>query len=72
METDQNEGQLRGRRDGESVKRRKRMKVEHDRGGAVERKGWKRRLWKNGKQYNKGDEQQWEWYAVRQRIWWWL
>jgi len=42
METDQKEGQLRGRRGGESVKRRRRrMKVEHDRSGAVKRRGGK-------------------------------
>jgi len=49
METDQ-KGQLRGRKDGESVKRRRRIKVEHDRSGAVGRRRGKRRLWKNGKQ----------------------
>lgn len=41
METDQKEGELRGRRDGESVKRRGRVKVEHDTSGTVERRGEK-------------------------------
>ena len=31
------------------MKRRRRVKVEHDRSGPVERRGVKRRLWKNGK-----------------------
>jgi hypothetical protein len=47
MEKDK-KGELGGRREGESVKRRRRVKVEHDRSSAVERKGEKR-LWKNGK-----------------------
>ena len=42
METDQREGELRGRRDGESVKRRGRAKVEHDTSGTVERRGKKK------------------------------
>jgi hypothetical protein len=57
MEMDQKEGELRGRIDGESVKRRKRVNAEHDGSSSVERRGEKRILWKNGKQYNKGDEE---------------
>jgi hypothetical protein len=44
MESDQKEGGLRGRIEGESVKRRRRrrrLKVEHDRSDAVERRGKK-------------------------------
>jgi hypothetical protein len=39
IETDQKEGELSGRIDGESLKRRRRrLKVEHDGSGAVERR----------------------------------
>ena len=63
METDQKEGELRGRRDGESVKRRRRrrrrVKVEHDRSGAVERRGGKKKIMEEWEtKYNKGDEEQ--------------